>query len=127
LACLFFDFEDQFPTNMSHICKGQLKTHSHALGFSIIYCSKQKNEANHTEFAPLRINWSTYMRITTTLAAAAALAVSGFAANAGGLSEEVMEAPIALVEPEPAGSSINSTWLVVGLLAALVAAAAANQ
>lgn len=67
------------------------------------------------------------MRLTTTLAAAAALAVSGFAANAGGLAPEVMEAPVVVVdEPAPAGSSINSTYLILGVLAALLIAAAVN-
>lgn len=70
------------------------------------------------------------MRFTTTLAAAAALAVSGVAANAGGMSNEVMEAPVVMAEPAPAPatSSINSTYVVIGVLAALViAAAAANN
>ena len=62
------------------------------------------------------------MRITTTLAAAAAIAVSGVAANAGGLfvpAEEKME----IMVPAPvAGSSISSGYIVLGLLAALVAA-----
>ena len=63
------------------------------------------------------------MRFTTTLAAAAAIAVSGVAANAGGLSAEVMETPVVMVDtPAPAGSSINSGYIVLGLLAALVAA-----
>ena len=66
------------------------------------------------------------MRLTTTLAASAALAVSGFAANAGGLAPEVMEAPVVVVEEEPAGSSINSTFIIVGVLAALLIAAAVN-
>ena len=68
------------------------------------------------------------MRLTTTLAAAAALAVSGFAATAGGLSEEVMEAPVVAVEPEmePAGSSISPTFIIVGVLAALLIAAAVS-
>ena len=67
------------------------------------------------------------MRLTTTLAAAAALAVSGFAANAGGMSPEVMEAPVVVVEePAPAGSSINSTYVILGVLAALLIAAAVN-
>lgn len=66
------------------------------------------------------------MRLTTTLAASAALAVSGFAANAGGLAPEVMEAPVVVVEEEPAGSSINSTFVIVGVLAALLIAAAVN-
>lgn len=63
------------------------------------------------------------MRFTTTLAAAAAIAVSGVAANAGGLSANVMEAPVVMVDtPAPAGSSLNSGYIVLGLLAALVAA-----
>ena len=44
------------------------------------------------------------MRLTTTLAAAAAIAVSGVAANAGGLTAPV-EAPIVeVMTPAPAGS-----------------------
>lgn len=68
------------------------------------------------------------MRLTKTLVAAAALAVSGFAANAGGLAPEVMEAPVVVVEEEmaPKGSSINSTYIIVGVLAALLIAAAVN-
>jgi len=65
------------------------------------------------------------MRLTTTLAAAAALAVTGFAANAGGLAPEVVEAPVVVVdEPAPAGSSVNSTFIIVGIIAALLIAAA---
>ncbi len=77
--------------------------------------------------ARLRINWSTDMRLTTTFAAAAALAVSGFAANAGSVAEPILEPPV-VVEPveEPAGSSINSTYVIVGVLAALLIAAAVN-
>ncbi len=68
------------------------------------------------------------MRLTTTLAAAAALTISGFTANAGGLAPEVMEAPVVVVEePAPAGSSINSTYVIVGILAALLIAAAVNE
>ena len=65
------------------------------------------------------------MRLTTTLAAAA-LAVSAVAANAGGMAPATMEAPVVVVEPAPAGSSISSTYIVIGVLAALVIAAAAN-
>ena len=65
------------------------------------------------------------MRLTTTLAAAA-IAVSGVAANAGGLSApapEMTVAPVIIMDtPAPAGS-INSGYVVLGLLAALVAAA----
>ena len=66
------------------------------------------------------------MRLTTTLAAATAIAVSGVAASAGGMSDEVMEAPVVMVEPmeEPSTSSISPTYIVLGVLAALVIAAA---
>ena len=64
------------------------------------------------------------MRLTTTLAAAAAIAVSGVAANAGGLSTPVNEAPIVeVMTPAPAGS-LSSGYIILGLLAALVAASA---
>ena len=61
------------------------------------------------------------MRITTTLAAAAAIAVAGSAATAGGLAPEIMEPVVVVDTPAPAGS-INSGYVVLGLLAALVAA-----
>jgi hypothetical protein len=68
------------------------------------------------------------MRLTTTLAAAAALAVSAVSANAGGMSEPVMDAPVVMVEePAPAGSSISSTYIVIGIVAALVIAAVASE
>ena len=63
------------------------------------------------------------MRLTTTLAAAAALAVSAVSANAGGMSAPVMDAPVVVIEePAPAGSSINSTYIVIGVIAALLIA-----
>lgn len=62
------------------------------------------------------------MRLTTTLAAAAAIAVSGVAANAGGLSTPVNEAPIVeVMAPAPTGS-VSSGYIILALLAALVAA-----
>lgn len=61
------------------------------------------------------------MRLTTTLAAAAVIAVSGVAANAGGLQTSVVEVPAVMMEA-PATGSINSGYVVLGLLAALVAA-----
>ena len=69
------------------------------------------------------------MRITTTLAAAAAIAVSGVAATAGGLSDEIMEAPVAMEEPmaAPATSSVSPTYIVLGVLAALLIAAAVAE
>jgi hypothetical protein len=64
------------------------------------------------------------MRITKTVAAAAALALAGTAGFAGGLAEEIMEAPV-VVEEEmaPAGSSISPAIIVVGILVALLLAA----
>ena len=68
------------------------------------------------------------MRIITTLAASAALAVTGFAASAGGLAPEVMEAPVVVVDtPMAPAGSINSGYVVLGLLAALVAASASDD
>jgi len=65
------------------------------------------------------------MRFTTTLAAAAAVTLSAAAANAGGLSmpapEATIVAPMEVMEVAPAGS-LNSGYVVLGLLAALVAA-----
>ena len=62
------------------------------------------------------------MRLTTTLAAAAAIAVTGATANAGGLAPVTMEAPIVVMDtPAPAGS-INSGYVVLGLLGALLVA-----
>lgn len=68
------------------------------------------------------------MRLTTTIAAAAVFAVSAVSANAGGLSEPVMDTPTVMMEtPAPAGSSISSGYIVLGLLVALVAAAASQN
>lgn len=65
------------------------------------------------------------MRLTTTLAAAAAIAVSGVAANAGGLAPVIADAPVVIVDtPAPSTGSINSGYIVLGLLAVLVAASA---
>jgi len=70
------------------------------------------------------------MRLTTTLAAAAAIAVAGSAATAGGLAPEVMEAPVVVVDDTPmapVGSfglgAAGGSYVTLGLLAALVAAA----
>ena len=71
--------------------------------------------------------WSINMRFTTTLAAATAIAVSAVAANAGGLADEIVEAPVVVAEPEPAPtSSVSPTYIVLGVLAALLIAAAVN-
>jgi hypothetical protein len=67
------------------------------------------------------------MRLTTTLAASAVIAVSAVAANAGSLAPATMEAPVVVMEePAPAGSSINPAFVVVGVLAALLIAASAE-
>lgn len=68
------------------------------------------------------------MRVLTSSIAAGALLVSGTMAQAGGLSDEIMEAPVIVAEePAPAGSSINPTYVVLGLLAALLIAAAVAE
>ena len=61
------------------------------------------------------------MRLTTTLAAAAAIAVSGVAANAGGLSPVVETPMVEVMTPAPAGS-VSSGYIIIGLLVALIAA-----
>ena len=61
------------------------------------------------------------MRLTTTLAAAAAIAVTGAAANAGGIAPVITDAPIVVVDT-PSGSSVPAGYIVLGLVAALVAA-----
>ncbi|ARU03027.1 hypothetical protein [Yoonia vestfoldensis] len=67
------------------------------------------------------------MRLTTTLAASAVIAVSAVAANAGSLAPATMEAPVVVMtEPAPAGSSVNPAFVVVGVLAALLIAAASD-
>ncbi|WP_322891538.1 MULTISPECIES: hypothetical protein [unclassified Yoonia] len=67
------------------------------------------------------------MRMTNILATAAAVAALSTTAFAGGLSPEVMEAPVVAVEPAPAGSSINPAFIVVGVLAALLIAASLDD
>lgn len=65
------------------------------------------------------------MRVLVNSVAAGALVMSGTMAQAGGLADEIMEAPVVTeTEPAPAGSSINPTYVVLGVLAALLIAAA---
>ncbi len=63
-----------------------------------------------------------------TAFAATALILSSTLAQAGGLAEEIVEAPV-MVEPAPApqASSINPTYVVVGILAAILIAAAVSE
>ena len=66
------------------------------------------------------------MRFTTTLVASALLAVSSLSANAGGLSTPVATTPVVeVMAPAPAGS-LNSNYVILGLLAVLVAIAASS-
>ncbi|WP_019955431.1 hypothetical protein [Yoonia vestfoldensis] len=67
------------------------------------------------------------MRIMTCLTAATAVAGFTTVATAGGLAPEVMEAPVVMAEPAPAGSSINPAFVVVGVLAALLIAASLSD
>ncbi|MDB4111010.1 hypothetical protein N9824_00820 [bacterium] len=68
------------------------------------------------------------MRITTTLAAAASIAVLSTSAFAGGMSEEVMEAPVVMEEmaPAPAGSG-TAGIIALGVLAAILLYAASEE
>ncbi len=68
------------------------------------------------------------MRITTSLITAAALAFSASAVQAGGLSPEIMETPVVVQdEMAPAGSSVSSGLIILGILALLIAAASSND
>lgn len=66
------------------------------------------------------------MRITTTLAAAASIAVLSTSAFAGGMSDEVMEAPVMPMEEvmeKPAGSGVAGIVVLAVLAAAALVAA----
>lgn len=68
------------------------------------------------------------MRIFTTFTAAASVAVLATSTMAGGLADEITEAPVeVMVADEPAGSSINPTFIVLGVLAALLLASALDD
>ncbi|PJI85062.1 hypothetical protein BC777_3058 [Yoonia maricola] len=65
---------------------------------------------------------------TKTTALAAALALCTTSAFAGGLADEIVEAPVMEEAVAPvAGSSVDPTYIVVGILAALLIAAAVNN
>lgn len=64
------------------------------------------------------------MRATKTLLAAAVIAVTAVSANAGGLAPVVVDTPVVIVDTPPPVSSISSGYIVLGVLAALVAASA---
>jgi hypothetical protein len=62
------------------------------------------------------------MRFTTTLAAAAAIALTSTTAFAGGVAPAMMEAPVEEVMEAPATSSVKPAYIVLGVLAALLIA-----
>ena len=61
------------------------------------------------------------MRVLNKLTAAAAILALTTPAFAGGLSDQIMEAPVAVEEEmAPAGSSIDSSLIVLGILGLLL-------
>lgn len=66
------------------------------------------------------------MRIKTT-ACIIAMALSANTAFAGGLSPAITETPVTETEVAAAAPSINPTYIVVGVLAALLVAAAVGE
>lgn len=62
------------------------------------------------------------MKTVKTLIAASAIAVAGSAATAGGLGPVIDNKTIIQPQPTAPTGSINSGYIVLGLLAALVAA-----
>ena len=67
------------------------------------------------------------MRITKVIATATAIAALSTSAFAGGLSDQIMEAPV-VVEEEmaPAGTSVSPALIVVGILGLLILAGSAD-
>ena len=66
--------------------------------------------------------------ITKSAALAAAIAVSASSAFAGGLSPEIVETPVMEeVMVAPAGPSIDRTYIVIGVIAALLIATAVGD
>ena len=59
---------------------------------------------------------------TTKLIAAAALVTTTSMAHAGGLSPEIMEAPVVMEDEmaAPAASSISPIWIIAGIAGALL-------
>ncbi len=66
--------------------------------------------------------------LTKTTALAAAIAISASSTFAGGLAPEIVEtAPMEEIVAAPAGSSIDPTYIVIGVIAALLIAAAGSD
>ena len=68
------------------------------------------------------------MRYLTATLGAAAMVTTGTLAQAGGLGNEIMEAPLVVGEQvlPPETSSVSPTLVVLGVLAALILAASLN-
>ena len=64
---------------------------------------------------------------TKTIATAAAIALAANTAFAGGLSPALTETPVVETEVVAAAPSVNPTYIVVGVLAALLIAAAVSD
>ena len=68
------------------------------------------------------------MRNVTMLAAVAARTTFASNSMAGGLADEIMEAPVEAEDTmAPAGTSISPTFVILGILAALLIAAAVAE
>jgi len=66
------------------------------------------------------------MKFTKTLIAATAIAFAGSAATAGGLADTIDTGPV-VIPTTTSGPSLNSGYIVLGVLAALVAVAASES
>jgi hypothetical protein len=65
------------------------------------------------------------MRIMKTVTTAVSIIALGTASMAGGLSDEIMEAPVEVVdEMAPATSSVKPIYIILGVLAAVAIGAA---
>ena len=68
------------------------------------------------------------MSILKTLAASTAIAAMATTSVAGGLSDQIMEAPVVAEEAmAPAGSSIDPALIVLGILGLLVLGASSSS
>ncbi|WP_341368678.1 hypothetical protein [Yoonia sp. BS5-3] len=68
------------------------------------------------------------MRIFQTLAATAAISAFATTTLAGGLSDEIIEPEVEVMEiDEPPTSSVSPVYIIVGVLAALLVVAALDE
>ena len=71
-----------------------------------------------------------FKSMKSTLSAAAAIVLTGSAASAGGLANEIVEAPVVVenpVEVAPAGSSVPSWVIPVAIVALLIGIASSDS